>query len=442
MSRCASTWPRSRNESGASWAIPSDPLLVSVRSGAPVSMPGMMDTILNLGLNDRSVRGLANRSGDERFALDSYRRFDPDVRRCGDGGRWAPLRGRARPGQARARGGVGRRSGRGRAAPPARAVSRHLPGGHRRGLPPGSGRAARARRRRGLRVPGTRPVRSRYRRHEGIPDDLGTAVNVVQMVFGNKGPTSATGVAFTRNPSTGARELYGEFLVNAQGEDVVAGIRTPRPLRELEEVTPPAFAALRDAMQRLESHYRDMQDVEFTIEEGTLFILQTRSGKRTAQAAVRVAPRDGRRGRARPARGDRSDRPRPARPAAPPRHRPERRVRGARDRAQRLSGRRRRQGRVRRRHGRGPRPRRGAGDPRALRDDARRHPRDDPGPGRPDRARRHDIARGGRRAGDGQAVRRRRRVARDRSGRAQLHGWRHHHRGGRRDLRSTAAAGS
>ena len=128
-----------------------------------------------------------------------------------------------------------------------------------------------------------------YRRHEGIADDLGTAVNVVQMVFGNLGPTSGTGVAFTRNPSTGARELYGEFLVDAQGEDVVAGIRTPRPLSELEEVSPEAFAGLRDAMQRLESHYRDMQDVEFTIEQGALFILQTRAGKRTAQAAVRVA---------------------------------------------------------------------------------------------------------------------------------------------------------
>jgi pyruvate,orthophosphate dikinase len=267
---------------------PSDPLLVSVRSGAPVSMPGMMDTILNLGLNDRSVEGLASRSGDERFALDSYRRFVQmfgDVVMGVDGHLFEDALDRAKldrgvredvdldAGDLRKLLATFReiyRSGTGEDFPqePSDQLARAVEAVFRSWNTP---RAA------------------TYRRHEGIADDLGTAVNVVQMVFGNMGPTSATGVAFTRNPSTGERELYGEFLVNAQGEDVVAGIRTPRPLAELEQVIPDAFAGLRDAMNLLEGHYKEMQDVEFTIEQGTLYILQTRTGKRTAQAAVRVA---------------------------------------------------------------------------------------------------------------------------------------------------------
>jgi pyruvate,orthophosphate dikinase len=263
---------------------PSDPLLVSVRSGAPVSMPGMMDTILNLGLNDRSVEGLASRSGDERFALDSYRRFVQmfgDVVMGVDGHLFEDALDRAKldlgvredvdldAGDLRKLLATFReiyRSGTGEDFPqePSDQLARAVEAVFRSWNTP---RAA------------------TYRRHEGIADDLGTAVNVVQMVFGNMGPTSATGVAFTRNPSTGERELYGEFLVNAQGEDVVAGIRTPRPLAELEQVIPDAFAGLRDAMNLLEGHYKEMQDVEFTIEQGTLYILQTR----TAQAAVRVA---------------------------------------------------------------------------------------------------------------------------------------------------------
>jgi pyruvate, orthophosphate dikinase len=267
---------------------PADPLLVSVRSGAPVSMPGMMDTILNLGLNDRSVEGLARRSGDERFALDSYRRFVQmfgDVVMGVDGHLFEDALDRAKLDR-----GVREdvdldaadlrklvatfrdiyRSSTGEDFPqePSEQLDRAVEAVFRSWNTP-------------------RAVT--YRRHEGIADDLGTAVNVVQMVFGNLGPTSATGVAFTRNPSTGARELYGEFLVNAQGEDVVAGIRTPRRLAELEDVIPDAFAGLRDTMQLLEGHYKEMQDVEFTIEQGTLYVLQTRSGKRTAQAAVRVA---------------------------------------------------------------------------------------------------------------------------------------------------------
>jgi pyruvate, orthophosphate dikinase len=273
---------------GKALGDPSDPLLVSVRSGSPVSMPGMMDTILNLGLNDRSVEGLARKSGDERFALDSYRRFVQmfgDVVMGVDGHLFEDALDRAK----RERGvrsdvdldaGDLRRllerfkeiyrSGTGDDFPqdPAEQLDRSVSAVFRSW---------------------NTPRAITYRRHDNIPDDLGTAVNVGQMVFGNMGATSATGVAFTRNPSTGERELYGEFLVNAQGEDVVAGIRTPRPLAELEEVIPEAFAGLTEAMQRLESHYREMQDVEFTIEQGRLYILQTRTGKRTAQAAVRVA---------------------------------------------------------------------------------------------------------------------------------------------------------
>ncbi len=298
--RAGGTWPDGLHEQvrehlatledrvGRRLGDPSDPLLVSVRSGAPVSMPGMMDTILNLGLNDRSVRGLTNRSGDERFALDSYRRFVQmfgDVVMGVDGHLFEGALDRAKHER-------GVESDVDLDADALRRLLERFRGIYRAGTGEDFPQDPAEQLERAVAAvfsSWNTPRAITYRRHEGIPDDLGTAVNVGQMVFGNLGPTSATGVAFTRNPSTGARELYGEFLVNAQGEDVVAGIRTPRPLPELEEVTPPAFAALRDAMQRLESHYRDMQDVEFTIEQGTLFILQTRSGKRTAQAAVRVA---------------------------------------------------------------------------------------------------------------------------------------------------------
>jgi pyruvate,orthophosphate dikinase len=267
---------------------PSDPLLVSVRSGAPVSMPGMMDTILNLGLNDRSVEGLVSRSGDERFALDSYRRFVQmfgDVVMGVDGHLFEDALDRAKLDR-------GVRQDVDLDADDLRKLVATFRGIYRaeagEDFPqePSEqlGRAVEA-----VFKSWNTPRAATYRRHEGIADDLGTAVNVVQMVFGNMGPTSATGVAFTRNPSTGERELYGEFLVNAQGEDVVAGIRTPHPLAEMEDVIPEAFTGLRSAMDRLEGHYKEMQDVEFTIEQGSLYILQTRSGKRTAQAAVRVA---------------------------------------------------------------------------------------------------------------------------------------------------------
>jgi len=267
---------------------PADPLLVSVRSGAPVSMPGMMDTILNLGLNDRSVEGLAKQAGDERFALDSYRRFVQmfgDVVMGVDGHLFEDALDRAKLDRG-VRADVDLDAGAlRRLVATFRGIYRSSAGEDFPQEPVEQlDRAVEA-----VFTSWNTPRAATYRRHEGIADDLGTAVNVVQMVFGNKGPTSATGVAFTRNPSTGERELYGEFLVNAQGEDVVAGIRTPRPLAELQEVIPDAFAGLRETMQLLEGHYREMQDVEFTIEQGTLYVLQTRSGKRTAQAAVRVA---------------------------------------------------------------------------------------------------------------------------------------------------------
>jgi pyruvate, orthophosphate dikinase len=267
---------------------PSDPLLVSVRSGAPVSMPGMMDTILNLGLNDESVEGLATQSGDERFALDSYRRFVQmfgDVVMGVDGHLFEDALERAKLDR-------GVREDVDLEAADLRKLVETFRGIYRAEAGeefPQDPAQQLARAVEAVFGSWNTPRAVTYRRHEGIADDLGTAVNVVQMVFGNMGPTSATGVAFTRNPSTGERELYGEFLVNAQGEDVVAGIRTPRPLAELEQVIPEAFAGLREAMDRLEGHYREMQDVEFTIEQGTLYVLQTRSGKRTAQAAVRVA---------------------------------------------------------------------------------------------------------------------------------------------------------
>ncbi len=285
---------------GARFGDPANPLLVSVRSGARASMPGMMDTILNLGLNDETVEGLAKRSGDRRFAYDSYRRFiqmyasvvlgmehetfaailddhknmnslslDTDLGPddwqeviAGYKAAVAEMSGVSFPQDTRAQlwGAVA-------------AVF-------------GSWQNERA---------------IHYRRMHGIPDDWGTAVNVQAMVFGNRGPTSATGVAFTRNPSTGVKEIYGEFLVNAQGEDVVAGIRTPQPLTEaariaagvpepsLEALMPETFAELTRIFAKLEQHYRDMQDIEFTIQEGRLWMLQTRSGKRTTPAALKIA---------------------------------------------------------------------------------------------------------------------------------------------------------
>ena len=279
---------------------PDKPLLVSVRSGARVSMPGMMDTVLNLGLNAATADGLARLTGDARFAYDSYRRFiqmysdvvlgvehalfeeileaekdakgvelDTDLD-ANDLKRIAGLF------KARVESELGK--------PFPENVEEQLWGAI--GAVFGSWQSPRA---------------ITYRRLHNIPEEWGTAVTVQAMVFGNRGETSATGVAFTRDPATGEKLLYGEFLVNAQGEDVVAGIRTPQPISKIvrerqggkkpsmEEAMPRAFAELKAIGERLEAHYHDMQDVEFTVQEGKLFMLQTRSGKRTAEAALKAA---------------------------------------------------------------------------------------------------------------------------------------------------------
>ncbi len=278
----------------------SNPLLVSVRSGARASMPGMMDTVLNLGLNDETVEALANKSGDRRFAYDSYRRFitmysnvvlgiehhlfedilaehkdangySLDTELTAED--WQKLVGLYKQK-------VEEESGKPFPQDPKEQLWGAI------GAVFGSWMNARAK---------------TYRRLHNIPESWGTAVNVQAMVFGNMGDDSATGVAFTRNPSTGERTLYGEFLINAQGEDVVAGIRTPQEITEaarkeagsdkpsLESAMPAAFAELTRIYGALEKHYRDMQDLEFTIEQGKLWMLQTRSGKRTAKAALKIA---------------------------------------------------------------------------------------------------------------------------------------------------------
>src|SRR6266540_1637372 len=265
-----------------------DPLLVSVRSGAPFSMPGMMDTVLNLGLNDASVHGLAKQTANERFAYDSYRRvvqmFGKIVLDI--------------PGELFEEALADLREEKGVATDP------ELDAGALEGLVETFKGIVNEQA--GIDFPQDPREQLRYaieavfkswngerarvyRRMEKIPDDLGTAVNVQTMVFGNKGDDSGTGVAFTRDPATGENRPYGDFLRNAQGEDVVAGIRATEPLDAMAEHFPDCHRELLDAMRRLEQHYRDMCDVEFTIEQGRLFLLQTRVGKRTAAAALRMA---------------------------------------------------------------------------------------------------------------------------------------------------------
>jgi pyruvate,orthophosphate dikinase len=265
-----------------------DPLLLSVRSGAPISMPGMMDTILNLGLNDESVRGVAERTGNPRFANDSYRRLIQMYGEVVDG--IEPNRFEDELTALKERRGAATDIDL-TADDLAELIDRYLQIyrerlGHRFPQDPHEQllQAIRA-----VFESWDAPRAKVYRHAYEIPDDLGTAVNVVQMVFGNKGEGSATGVCFTRNPSTGEAGLYGEFLLDAQGEDVVSGIRTPEPLEKLRELMPEPFSQLVATIARLERHYRDMQDIEFTIDDGRLYLLQTRSAKRTAAAAVKAA---------------------------------------------------------------------------------------------------------------------------------------------------------
>ncbi|MGC2409036.1 MAG: pyruvate, phosphate dikinase [Methyloceanibacter sp.] len=285
---------------GARFGDVANPLLVSVRSGSRASMPGMMDTVLNLGLNDATVEGLARRSSDRRFAYDTYRRF---IQMFGDVvlGIDHELFEDALENYKNLKGfELDTELGAEHWAEVVRRFKRLVEDELGRPFPQdlhiqlwgaiaavfGSWRNARA---------------IAYRRLHDIPDDWGTAVTVQAMVFGNMGERSATGVVFTRNPSTGNNELYGEFLVNAQGEDVVSGLRTPHPLTEaakattgdrrpsLEALMPDVFAELKDACAKLEAHFRDIQDIEFTVEEGKLWMLQSRSGKRSMQAALKIA---------------------------------------------------------------------------------------------------------------------------------------------------------
>jgi pyruvate,orthophosphate dikinase len=275
-------------KTGKRFGDANDPLLVSVRSGAAVSMPGMMDTILNLGLNDNAVQGLARTTGNERFANDSYRRLIQMYGQVVEGidahrfeqafTELKKSRGAAQDVDLSAEDlaeliDTYKRTYR-------EETGRDFPQDPREQLT----RAVRA-----VFDSWDAPRAQVYRRTYDIPESLGTAVNVVQMVFGNKGDESGTGVAFTRDPSTGEQGLYGEFLANAQGEDVVAGIRTPEPLAAMEKKLPRAFEQLLETMRRLEEHYRDMQDIEFTVEDNELYLLQTRSAKRTAAAGVKAA---------------------------------------------------------------------------------------------------------------------------------------------------------
>jgi pyruvate, orthophosphate dikinase len=275
-------------KTGKRFGDPTDPLLVSVRSGAAVSMPGMMDTILNLGLNDDAVEGLGRTTDNPRFARDSYRRLIQMYGEVVDGidaHRFEQALSDLKRGRAVELDVDLTADDLAQLIETYKELYRHETGGD---FP----QDAREQLRRAMLAvfdSWGNPRAQVYRRTYRIPDDLGTAVNVVQMVFGNKGERSATGVCFTRDPSTGEQGLYGEYLVNAQGEDVVAGTRTPQPIEELESRLPEAFRQLIETMARLEQHYRDMQDIEFTIEDGALYLLQTRSAKRTAAAAIKAA---------------------------------------------------------------------------------------------------------------------------------------------------------
>ena len=272
---------------GKKFGSSQNPLLVSVRSGAPVSMPGMMDTILNLGLNDDTVAALAKSAGDERFAYDSYRRF---IQMFSDVVLEVDLdKFEERLAQARENAGVKEDY-----KIPAEELKKLVvdykkiveEAGHTFPSDPWVQ----------LRLAIDAVFRSwntpraiTYRKINNIPAEYGTAVNIVTMVFGNLGDDCGTGVCFTRSPSNGENKLFGEYLINAQGEDVVAGIRTPVPIASLEAAMPEVYKEFHRIAKLLETHYRDAQDIEFTVERGKLYILQTRNGKRTASAAVRIA---------------------------------------------------------------------------------------------------------------------------------------------------------
>ena len=286
--RTAEALARLEELQGQKLGDPEDPLLVSVRSGAKFSMPGMMDTILNLGLNDRSAEALARKSGNPRWAYDSFRRF---IQMFGNVVLEIPkdefehiFDGQKKKAKAKLDTELTAED------------LRKVVAEYKKLVRKKTGQPFPQEARKQLKMARDAVFRSwnnkratTYRRLNNIPDDLGTAVNVQAMVFGNLGETSGTGVGFTRNPSTGDNEFYGEFLMNAQGEDVVSGVRTPVPIRELEAIMPEVYRQLREITTRLEQHYKDVQDFEFTIQEGKLYMLQTRNGKRTGKAAVKIA---------------------------------------------------------------------------------------------------------------------------------------------------------
>src|SRR5437588_9469231 len=265
-----------------------NPLLVSVRSGAAASMPGMMDTILNLGLNDESVQALAQRSNNPRFAYDSYRRlihmFGSIVLEIPKNEFDEVFEKQKKRRRAKLDTDLDAKALREICEDYKKVIRKHA----KRDFPQPPMEQLTLARDAVFRSWNNERARH-YRRMNQISDDMGTAVSVQAMVFGNLGETSGTGVGFTRNPSTGAKEFYGEYLMNAQGEDVVAGIRTPLHISELDRSMPGIYQQLREITSRLEKHYHDMQDFEFTVMDGRLYMLQTRSGKRTGRAAVRIA---------------------------------------------------------------------------------------------------------------------------------------------------------
>ena len=273
---------------GATLGSTENPLLVSVRSGAKFSMPGMMDTILNLGLNDKAVEGLKLRTKNGRFAFDSYRRF---IQMFGNVVLEIPKDAFEHEFDAVKKSRHTKLDTDLDETALREVVDRYkkvVKDRSKRDFPQDPNEQLKMSRNAVFRS-WMNPRAIEYRRIYDIPDHIGTAVNVQMMVFGNTGDRSATGVGFTRNPATGAKEFYGEFLINAQGEDVVSGVRTPQPIRELEHVLPKAYRQLREITTRLEKHYKDVQDFEFTIQDERLFMLQTRSGKRTGYAAVVIA---------------------------------------------------------------------------------------------------------------------------------------------------------
>src|ERR1700680_2166576 len=287
----AESLARIEEKSGKRCGDPERPLLVSVRSGAKFSMPGMMDTILNLGINAEVVEGLGRLSGDERFALDAYRRFIQMFGKTAKGiGKEDENPFEAALQEQKEKSGVATDGDLG--AGDLRELVARYKEIYRRALGedfPEDPKIQLEGAIQAVFASWMNPRAKAYRKNERIPDDLGTAVNVQTMVFGNMGADSGTGVAFTRNPITGEKRLYGDYLLNAQGEDVVAGIRKTERIAALQRELPQVYEQFEKIAQQLEDHYRDVQDLEFTIERGVLYMLQTRAAKRAAEAAIQLA---------------------------------------------------------------------------------------------------------------------------------------------------------